>query len=206
MYGSEIGPLLAGACHPLPLVRMRQEILIGQYCHFERTHPWNRIHHHQKPPHCLSMLIVNWNQYSPLDRFLNRFKRKGFYLYSGLILVSTLYVMYSISNPIDKDREQKRLREERKKEREEKREQRKLKDRKAKTKRTETDIELDTLARDHIIHTWTKKQLFSYLFEQRIFPDIDDDLDIVRSQVIDIYDKREAIANMNYRDKDKAVK
>lgn len=39
--------------------------------------------------------------YTPIDRFLNKIKRKGFFLYSSIILLSTLYVFYSISHSPD---------------------------------------------------------------------------------------------------------
>ena len=36
--------------------------------------------------------------YTPIDRFLNKIKRKGFFLYSSIIVLSTLYVFYMISH------------------------------------------------------------------------------------------------------------
>mmetsp|Transcript_5750 Transcript_5750/g.6884 ORF Transcript_5750/g.6884 Transcript_5750/m.6884 type:complete len:113 (-) Transcript_5750:2221-2559(-) len=36
--------------------------------------------------------------YTPLDRVLNKIKRKGFFLYSSIIVLSTLYVFYTISH------------------------------------------------------------------------------------------------------------
>lgn len=36
--------------------------------------------------------------YTPIDRILNKIKRKGFFLYSSIIVLSTLYVFYSISH------------------------------------------------------------------------------------------------------------
>jgi hypothetical protein len=161
--------------------------------------------------------IVSWRQYSPIDKFLNKFKRKGFLLYTGLVLASTLYMMYSVSNlpEVPKERESKKGKK-----------KKKVKGRdngKGKTTRTAKsgdipgvepgtepgaqtgtssfpkshDIPLETLTqsqKNHIVYTWSKKELFSYLFDAKIFPDLDDDLDIIRNQVIEVYDKRYLIS------------
>lgn len=161
--------------------------------------------------------IVSWRQYSPIDKFLNKFKRKGFLLYTGLVLASTLYMMYSVSNlpEVPKERESKKGKK-----------KKKVKGRdngKGKTTRTAIsedipgvepgtepgaqtgtssfpkshDIPLETLTqsqKNHIVYTWSKKELFSYLFDAKIFPDLDDDLDIIRNQVIEVYDKRYLIS------------
>ncbi|CUM62963.1 uncharacterized protein PRCAT00000523001 [Priceomyces carsonii] len=39
--------------------------------------------------------------YTPLDRVLNVFKRKGFFLYTSLIVCSTFYVFYLMSTVPD---------------------------------------------------------------------------------------------------------
>ena len=44
------------------------------------------------------MLVVYQKYYTPLDRFINKFRRKGFWLYTGLITISLLYMFYEISH------------------------------------------------------------------------------------------------------------
>lgn len=133
------------------------------------------------------------------------------------MLASTLYMMYSVSNlpEVPKERERKKGKKKKKV---------KGRDNgKGKTNRTaksgdipevepgtepgaqtgtnsfpkSNDIPLETLTqsqKNHIVYTWSKKELFSYLFDAKIFPDLDDDLDIIRNQVIEVYDKRYLIS------------
>jgi len=42
---------------------------------------------------------------------------------------------------------------------------------------------------DHIVDTWDKHQLFDYLHNQRIFPDVDEDLETIRQHVKQMYDE-----------------
>lgn len=57
--------------------------------------------------------------YTPLDTALNKIKRKGFFIYTSIVILSTLYVCYSISHlpevPIEpkKDEQKKRARRDR---------------------------------------------------------------------------------------------
>lgn len=44
------------------------------------------------------MLVVYQKYYTPLDRFINKFRRKGFWLYTGLITISLLYMFYELSH------------------------------------------------------------------------------------------------------------
>ncbi|KAI5965961.1 uncharacterized protein KGF55_001325 [Candida pseudojiufengensis] len=44
------------------------------------------------------MLVFYQKYYTPLDRFINKLKRKGFWLYTGMIALSVFYLMYEISN------------------------------------------------------------------------------------------------------------
>lgn len=165
----------------------------------------------------MGFTIISWRQYSPIDKFLNKFKRKGFLLYTGLVLASTVYMMYSVSNlpEVPKERESKKGKKTKKNV--------KGRDNGKKTTRTAKpgdtpgaepgtepgakkgtnsfpkthEIPLETLTqsqKNHIVYTWSKKELFSYLFDAKIFPDLDDDLDIIRNQVIEVYDKRYLIS------------
>lgn len=45
----------------------------------------------------LAVELGKMRYYTPIDRILNKIKRKGFFLYSSIILLSTIYVFYSIS-------------------------------------------------------------------------------------------------------------
>ncbi|KAI5954916.1 hypothetical protein KGF54_001477 [Candida jiufengensis] len=44
------------------------------------------------------MLVYYQKYYTPLDKFINKLKRKGFWLYTGMIAISVLYLFYEISN------------------------------------------------------------------------------------------------------------
>lgn len=44
------------------------------------------------------MYTIIERYYTPIDRFINKLRRKGFWLYTGLITVSFVYVIFSISN------------------------------------------------------------------------------------------------------------
>ncbi|KAG5420050.1 hypothetical protein I9W82_001930 [Candida metapsilosis] len=43
------------------------------------------------------MLVVYQKFYTPLDKFINKFRRKGFWLYTGLVTISLLYMFYELS-------------------------------------------------------------------------------------------------------------
>ncbi|KAI5958563.1 hypothetical protein KGF57_002408 [Candida theae] len=44
------------------------------------------------------MLVVYQKYYTPLDRLINKFRRKAFWLYTGLVTISLLYMFYEISH------------------------------------------------------------------------------------------------------------
>ncbi|EGW35451.1 uncharacterized protein SPAPADRAFT_58687, partial [Spathaspora passalidarum NRRL Y-27907] len=64
------------------------------------------------------MLIFTQKYETGLDRFVNKYKKKGFWLYSGVILLSVGYVMYEISHlpQLPDNKEKKKLKKETKKE------------------------------------------------------------------------------------------
>lgn len=43
-------------------------------------------------------IIFYERYYTPIDRLLNKLKRKGFWLYTGLVCFSLFYLFYEVSN------------------------------------------------------------------------------------------------------------
>lgn len=134
--------------------------------------------------------------YTAIDRFFNRFRKNGIWVYTGLVLFLTLYAWYSLNHlPTIPKR---------------------LKDKKSKSPDLEKDNEYklhhlhegetgvklrlnlfhSVVPKDdgdvHVVDTWDKQQLFTYLLDYRIFPDIDADIDQVRLQAKEVYNQAKA--------------
>ncbi|KAL6451993.1 hypothetical protein SBY92_003302 [Candida maltosa Xu316] len=45
---------------------------------------------------------------------------------------------------------------------------------------------------NHVVNSWSKKTLYKFLFHEKIYPDVDEDLELIRKQVIEIYDFKKA--------------
>ncbi|RLV96210.1 hypothetical protein JA1_000286 [Spathaspora sp. JA1] len=119
------------------------------------------------------MYIITSKYYTPLDRFINKFKKKGFLLYSGIILLSVGYVMYELSHLPQIPPERKK----------------KLNlDKEIKSNSPDKD-EL-SIDHSHEINSWSKKQLFEYLHKQNIYPDIDEKITTIRRMVYEIYERQ----------------
>ncbi|CAK7894140.1 hypothetical protein CAAN1_02S01310 [[Candida] anglica] len=123
--------------------------------------------------------------YSAIDRFFNRFRKKGFFIYTSIVVAATIYSMYSLSNLPDvreiKDKETKRLRDKKKKKANDQVE----KDKESKLKESDdiNDPIKKELAKDHNqIDNWTRKQLYSFLGKHNIFPNLDITLDDLKEQ------------------------
>ncbi|KAK6200175.1 uncharacterized protein RJT21DRAFT_114604 [Scheffersomyces amazonensis] len=161
--------------------------------------------------------------FTPLETLINKIKRHGFWLYSGIIIVSTVYLIFSVSTipaiPPPPPKKKKRIED--------------VKDKKLDTNgsdidssrskllnghengtkryspiKTEDDIvnieqnqrpgevtkqesnEEETSSNKHVVDTWSKRELYRYLFEQKIFPEINEDITLVRKRAIEIYDSQ----------------
>ncbi|CAI5759344.1 unnamed protein product [Candida verbasci] len=155
------------------------------------------------------MLIIYDKFYTPMDKYLNKAKRKGFWLYTGIILVSLGYIMYEISNlpelpPDPKDKKNETIKEEKEeKEGKEKKQDHVIESiprRKSTHAEIEQEEEVDlgpsnpiipidqTHEDDHIIYKWSKKKLFQFLFDNKIYPDVSENLIVIRKQVVEIYE------------------
>lgn len=131
------------------------------------------------------MYLITQKFYTPIDRFINKFRRKGFWLYTAIILFSVGYLFYSISNlptiPPEKKRKRKMLPKSTKKQIEEEEE--------VDLGPSDAVIPLEqTNSNDHIINKWSKRKLFEFLFNEKIYPDVDEDLTLVKKQVIEIFE------------------
>lgn len=131
------------------------------------------------------MYLITQKFYTPIDRFINKFRRKGFLLYNGIILFSVGYIFYSISNlpsiPPERKRKDKMLPKSTRKEIEEEEE--------VDLGPTDAAIPLEqTNSNDHVINKWSKRKLFEFLFNEKIYPDVDEDLNLVKKQVIEIFE------------------
>lgn len=110
------------------------------------------------------MYLITQKFYTPIDRFINKFRRKGFLLYNGIILFSVGYIFYSISNlpsiPPERKRKDKMLPKSTRKEIEEEEE--------VDLGPTDAAIPLEqTNSNDHVINKWSKRKLFEFLFNER---------------------------------------
>ena len=139
------------------------------------------------------MYTIIERYYTPIDRFINKLRRKGFWLYTGLITVSFVYVIFSISNlpslpppPPSSSPTSKRKKD-------------KMVSKSTKERiENEDEVELgpsdpvvpleQTHSNDHIINSWSKRQLYQFLFEEKIYPDVDEELNTIKKQVIEIYE------------------
>ncbi|RCK58991.1 hypothetical protein Cantr_07191 [Candida viswanathii] len=131
------------------------------------------------------MYLITQKFYTPIDRFINKFRRKGFWLYTGIILFSFGYIIYSLSNlpdiPPEKKRKRKMLPKSTRKEIEQEEE--------IDLGPSEPAVPLEqSHSNDHVINTWPKRKLFEFLFNEKIYPDVEEDLSLVKKQVIEIFE------------------
>ncbi|MCH0629117.1 hypothetical protein JNB11_03975 [Kocuria palustris] len=126
---------------------------------------------------------LSWNQ------FLNRWRRKGFWLYTALILGSFAYVWYSIGHlppppPAPQKKPKKGM----------ERLSRQRRNSVEITLKRHPDNQLSQLHEQqlqkepHVVDTWSRKQLTRYLHDERIYPPTDLPLDDLRAKVRDLYD------------------
>lgn len=149
--------------------------------------------------------------YSPIDRFFNRFRKKGFLLYAGIVIVATAYSFYSISNLPDvnklKELEEKKREQQLKKQqhqqqqkdgkknydvqKEGKKEQDKQEDGKKnhddEKKRSALFVEEELLKDKNEVDNWSRKELHAYLSRHKIYPDLDTSIQELKEQVKVIY-------------------
>lgn len=156
-----------------------------------------------------------------LDRFMNRFRKKGFWIYTGIILGSVGYILYEISRlpeiPAERTgRSKKKLTDTATVEVTEevwtkldcdkqiprssqlgaakidqdhddnntvKNENGKVEEKNGKVEEEEEEEK-----EPHPTDAWTKRQLYEFLFNEKIYPDIHEDICIIKRQVRGIYD------------------
>jgi hypothetical protein len=116
--------------------------------------------------------------YTAIDRALNKARRKGFIIYTTLVLAATLYTVYSVSHLPDVS-ELEELRQRRLKKLDDKanaKKKPKLKGNNDTPKATASltpSVEHE-LSKDHNeIDNWSRKQLHSYLAAHKIYVDLD---------------------------------
>lgn len=126
--------------------------------------------------------------FTSIDRLINKFRKKGIYLYTTIVIFSTIYAFYSLNSIKPKNNNDKSIKN--------------IKDIKKKINELKKDEEKKGLLEEnkdylesndsniHPVDSWTKSQLYTYLLDFRVFPDIDDDLESVRLKVKHIYDKK----------------
>ncbi|KAK6454962.1 uncharacterized protein RJT20DRAFT_53981 [Scheffersomyces xylosifermentans] len=136
------------------------------------------------------MVGIYYRYYTPFDRFFNKFKRGGFWIYSGLIVASTLYLIFSLSRlpsiPPPPKRKPKLPETD---ETVAKVEARKEAIKEA-VKEAVAEQQQPVPENAHIVYSWSRRELYSYLMNERIYPDVDDDLNTVRNKAIVIYDTK----------------
>lgn len=134
-----------------------------------------------------------------VSRYLTKVKRKGYLIYVGIVVASLIYVMYSVSNlptvgPPPKDsKDGKVIKKQKKGTANTSNDKKDKKDKKDKN----TDITLDlheelntTLTEDEVtlkVKTWSKRELYGYLIQEKIYLDINADIEDVRRQVVQVY-------------------
>ncbi|KAG7666043.1 uncharacterized protein J8A68_000473 [[Candida] subhashii] len=158
-----------------------------------------------------------------LDRFMNRFRKKGFWIYTGIILGSVGYILYEISRlpeiPAERTgRSKKKSTDTATVEVTEevwtKSDCDKQIPRSSQSGAAKIDQDHDdnnTVKNDlpfqllflpfqllllllleekepHPTDAWTKRQLYEFLFNEKIYPDIHEDICIIKRQVRGIYD------------------
>ncbi|ABN66074.2 predicted protein [Scheffersomyces stipitis CBS 6054] len=151
-------------------------------------------------------MTLYYRIYTPLDRLINRIKRKGFWLYSGLIIASTLYVIYSISNlpsipaepkrhvELPKDKDTKVTKDVKKEAKGVKTESIAPREINPEPIKPEPQVKPEPQSSSSIVRSWTKRELFAYLVSNRVYPDVDEDIDAVRQKAIEIYESKNAVA------------
>lgn len=116
--------------------------------------------------------------YTAIDRALNKARRKGFIIYTTLVLAATLYTVYSVSHLPDVS-ELEELRQRRLKkldDRAKAKKKPKLKDNNETSRSTasQTPSVEHELSKDHNeIDSWSRKQLHSYLAAHKIYVDLE---------------------------------
>lgn len=134
-----------------------------------------------------------------VSRYLTKVKRKGYLIYVGIVVASLIYVMYSVSNlptvgPPPKDsKDGKVIKKQKKGTANTSNDKKDKKDKKD----NNTDITLDlheelntTLTEDEVtlkVKTWSKRELYGYLIQEKIYLDINADIEDVRRQVVQVY-------------------
>lgn len=108
--------------------------------------------------------------YTRIDRSLNVIKRKGFFVFTGIVVASVAYSMYQIGNLPDLNEQQ---------------EKSKGKD-KAKTKKSS-----GAKSEPHPTDNWSKSQLYAYLTTSKVYLDVDAEVDVVRKAVRVLYDRQD---------------
>lgn len=116
--------------------------------------------------------------FSAIDRFLNKIRRKGFILYTAIVVAATFYTFYSVSNLPDvnqlKDL-QERQKKQRKRIEDEKRKQ--LEDEQAATKEVREEKRKPRAKPEvkdqRIVDNWSRKKMHAYLGSNKIYPDVD---------------------------------
>lgn len=133
-----------------------------------------------------------------VSRYLTKVKRKGYLIYVGIVVASLIYVMYSVSNlptvgPPPKDSKDGKVIKKKKGTANTSNDKKDKKDKKD----NNTDITLDlheelntTLTEDEVtlkVKTWSKRELYGYLIQEKIYLDINADIEDVRRQVVQVY-------------------
>ena len=58
----------------------------------------------------------------------------------------------------------------------------------------EPQVKPEPQSSSSIVRSWTKRELFAYLVSNRVYPDVDEDIDAVRQKAIEIYESKNAVA------------
>lgn len=131
----------------------------------------------------VSPVVVNYylhmsRYYTAIDRALNKARRKGFIIYTTLVLAATLYTVYSVSHLPDVS-ELEELRQRRLKKLDDKAKDKKKPKLKGNNETPQSTTSLTPsveheLGKDHNeIDNWSRKQLHSYLAAHKIYVDLD---------------------------------
>lgn len=108
--------------------------------------------------------------YTKIDRSLNALKRKGFFVFTGIVVASVAYSMYLIGNLPDLNEEDKT---------------------KTKSKGPKKGPKKESEG-THPTDSWSKSQLYAYLTTSKVYLDVDAEVDVVRKAVRVLYDKQAA--------------
>ncbi|KAK6463090.1 hypothetical protein DFJ63DRAFT_312415 [Scheffersomyces coipomensis] len=133
------------------------------------------------------MVLFYVKYFTPFDTIFNKFKRHGFWIYAGIIVASTVYLIFSPSHfpalpppPSPSPKKSKPSIQP----------LAKVEESTSIQSNNRPNVQKNGDKPAHVVDTWTKRDLYRFLFKQKIYPEINEDITVIRSKVIAIYDSQ----------------